>query len=421
MFSKPKKKKVLITIFTISVVIILALFFLPLETYISSSVKGNSGISRKPEAANYDKGKLKKTPSYNKDSMKMFQVDLRSADLSDLNVSDKINDLMYSDFDSKTKWPKSLPKGFNPELIMNYGKNPGLNIRKMHEKGITGKGVNVAVIDQTLLTDHEEYKDRLKFYEEIHTQKNGGASMHATATSSIAVGKNVGVAPEADLYYIAEFYGKTTPLSLIKMQWDFRYLARSVDRIVEINKTLPKDKKIRVISMSIGWEPELKGFKEMDEAVKRAKNDGILIVSSSLDRYYNINLRGLERDFLADPDNINSYNLGAGWLSMLYKDPKSSEKNINNTIIVPMDSRCVASPTGNSDYVFYRNGGLSWAAPYVAGLYALACQVKPDITPELFFKEVIASGDVISKDKNGKVYKYGTVINPEKLIDKLRK
>ena len=61
--------------------------------------------------------------------------------------------------------------GFNPDSIMEIGKNPGLNVRKLHKAGITGKGVGIAIIDQNLLVDHCEYKDQLRMYEEIHVQK----------------------------------------------------------------------------------------------------------------------------------------------------------------------------------------------------------------------------------------------------------
>lgn len=429
MFGKTKKrvnkKKVLIVISVILVVIVMIAVFLPLGTYKTSHVSGNSGIARRPQAANFNRGKLKKLSSYNKKAPgAMYQVDLRSYDLSGLNVSGRINDLMYADFDSKTKWPKTLPKKFDPKTIMEYGKNPGLNVNKIHQEGVTGKGVNIAIIDEMLLTGHEEYKDRLKLYEEMHAlQDDGGASMHGSAVSSIAVGKNVGVAPDANLYYIAEFYGNITPLSFITMKytWDFTYLAKAVDRILEINKTLPEDKKIRVISMSIGWDPGQKGFKEIDEAVKRAKREGILVVSSDLDRYYNVDLRGLGRDELSDPDSINSYDIGLFWKTTFDNKTETFQRVISKTIMTPMDSRCVASPTGNSDYVFYRTAGLSWSIPYVAGLYALACQVKPNITPELFLKEVIATGDIKTVKKNGRKYKYGTIVNAERLIDKLKK
>ncbi len=56
-----------------------------------------------------------------------------------------------------------------------------------------------------LLVDHQEYRDRIRLYEEINIDKGTPAQMHGAAVASIAVGKTVGVAPEADLYYIAKF------------------------------------------------------------------------------------------------------------------------------------------------------------------------------------------------------------------------
>jgi hypothetical protein len=388
----------------------------PEASYKNSQVKGNSGISRHIEPINYNRGNLDKLPLYNKDSDQNFQVDLRSTDVSNLDLSDKKDDLMYADFDSKTKWPNLLPKEFNTQTIMDYGKNPGLNLNKLHEKGITGKGVGIAIIDQVLLTDHVEYKDRLKFYEEIHAQDE--TSMHGAAVASIAVGKNVGVAPEADLYYIA--VAPSTFNSKHEMSMDFTYEAKAINRILEINQTLSNDKKIRVISMSIGWQKDLKGVNELDEAIKMAQEQNILVVSSNLNQYYPFNFNGLGRDPLSNPDDINNYIPGIFWQKHFYNDYQFFEKNINNTLMVPMDSRCTASPTGTSDYVFYRNGGASWSIPYISGLYALSCQVNPDITPEIFFKEAISTGSIIDIEKDSHQYKLGTVVNAEKLIKKLQ-
>ena len=41
-------------------------------------------------------------------------------------------------------------------------KNPGLGIKSLHESGINGKGVDVAIIDQKLRLTHTEYKSRIK-------------------------------------------------------------------------------------------------------------------------------------------------------------------------------------------------------------------------------------------------------------------
>ena len=44
--------------------------------------------------------------------------------------------------------------------ILEAGKNPGLGVRALHDEGVTGKGVNVAIIDQNLLLDHPEFAER---------------------------------------------------------------------------------------------------------------------------------------------------------------------------------------------------------------------------------------------------------------------
>lgn len=372
-------------------------------------------ITKHPAKANFNRGSLKSLPSYNLDSGDVLQADLRGYDLSSLELKDKINDLMYADFDSKTIWPESMPDSFNPEKIMEVGKNPGLGVKKLHEQGITGKGVSIAIIDQALLVDHEEYKDNLKMYEEIHcTDKQ--AQMHGPAVASIAVGKTTGVAPEADLYYIAATYGK---MSNGTFEYDFTWVAKSIDRILEVNKSLSEDKKIRVISISVGWDKSQKGYNEVVEAVNRAEKQGIFIVSSSLSDNYGYMFNGLGRKQLNSPDEISSYEPGLFWTKDYYAKYDSYYKNLEQ-LLIPMDSRTTASPTGNNDYVFYRNGGWSWSIPYIAGLYALACQVNPAITPDVFWEKALLTGDTIKLNNNGKEYELKKIVNPTKLIESIK-
>lgn len=354
------------------------------------------GIVKHPQAVDYSfihpEG-LKELPVFNEKSNEMWQVDLRSTDISGLNLEGRLKDLLYSSFDSKTKWPEKLPGGFDLDKIMELGKNPGLGLRQLHAQGITGKGVGLAIIDQTLLVDHIEYKDQIKMYEEIHN-RIGPAAMHGPAVASIAVGKTVGVAPEANLYYIAESHERNN-------NWDLSYMAESIDRIVEVNRLLPEDEKIRVISISLGIM-DFNGHEKVYRSIEAAKKEGIYTVYVESDPYF-----GLGRDPFADPDDPSSYTEGLFWKDYGAKDVG---------MLFPMDSRCTASPTGEQDYVFYRQGGMSWAVPYVAGIYALACQVKPDITPELFWETAADTGVMLY---NGKT-PVGKIIDPAALIDKLK-
>jgi subtilisin family serine protease len=384
-------------------------------------------IVREPAPDVMDKSKMTLIGKYNLKSNDAYQIDFRSRDLSETDLSGKMDSIIYSSFDSQTKWPKSLPDNFDPKAVMEMGKNPGLNIRKLHEEGITGKGVGIAIIDQTLLVGHEEYKDRLKCYEEIHNISEN-AMMHGPAVASIAVGKNVGVAPGADLYYIASIFGTYEDQ---KFNRDFTWMAKSIDRIVEINNGLPEDKKIRVISISSGCTRADIGYEEVEAAIKRANKNNIFVVHASLNSYGNIRFYGLGRDILKDPDIVNSYGLSVfdkSFSMSLQSDNGIFDKlrrflkrKSNQTIYVPMDSRTYASPIGNEDYTFSSVGGVSWSIPYIAGLYALCFQVNPNITPKEFWKEAGKTGDTINITYNDKQYRLGKIINPQKLIESIKK
>jgi len=182
---------------------------------------------------------------------------------------------------------------------------------------------------------------------------------------------------------------------------------------MEINKTLPKEKKIRVISTSVGWSSSDAGYDQMVEVVDQAKKEGLFIVSSSLQRTFGFAFQGLGREPLKAPDDPQSYEPGIWWAHFIYEGKKISEKEL---LLIPMDSRCVASPTGNEDYGFYRKSGWSWSIPYIAGLYVLACQVKPDVTPDEFWTTALKTGTTTEFEHEGKKYKLGKIVNPEKMI-----
>ncbi|MBN1938583.1 MAG: S8/S53 family peptidase [Candidatus Aminicenantes bacterium] len=355
----------------------------------ASPASNESGIVRRPAPLDFKRGDLTVWPSRGK---KTEAIDLRSYDLSGWDLGSKGADLVSADFDSRTKWPGRLPDGFDPVRMMDLGRNPGLGVRSLHERGITGRGIGIAIIDQTLLTDHVEYRDRLRLYEEIGLDLYP-AQIHGPAVASIAAGKTVGVAPEADLYYIASFFGSGTAGEFSR---DFTFSAQAVDRLLEVNRTLPRKNRIRVISLSIGWDPREKGYAEMCAAVDRAKEAGIFVVSSSLTPTYGDKLRfhGLGREPPADPDAAASYGPGSWWEDQFYSSGGGPAKGVE-TLLIPMDSRTMAGPTGAVDYVFYRNGGWSWSIPYIAGLYALSCQVDPEITPEIFWAKALETGDTV--------------------------
>ncbi|MFP4442668.1 MAG: S8 family serine peptidase [Spirochaetia bacterium] len=367
------------------------------------------GFVRRPAAADYTYfpkfRDIDSFPEYNPDSRDTWQVDVRSSDLRELDLSESVEDLFYASFDTVTEWPEDLPEPFDPERIMRLGRNPGLGLRDLHEQGIDGSGVGIAIIDQALLVEHREYADNLRLYEEIHYHKNSRASMHGPAVASIAVGKNAGAAPGADLYYIAEWHAVR-----VNNEWKFDIapIAASIDRIVEINRRLPEDRKIRVISISLRINSRMKNHSLVMEAAARAEEENIhTIYVGSGDTF------GAGRYPLADPDDPASYGPGMFWRHTMYE-------YINDKIVIPMDSRCTAGPSGEDGYAFYRNGGMSWVIPYAAGLYALGCQVNPEMDPEQFWSTLKETAIITESKENPMDRDFGLIVNPKGFIETVR-
>lgn len=61
------------------------------------------------------------------------------------------------------------------------------------------------------------------------------------------------------------------------------------------------------------------------------------------------------------------------------------------------------------------DGCMSWSNPWIAGMYALAKQLNPEITPEEFWQKALQTSDECHNNDDGKYV--GRLINPEKLIE----
>ena len=283
---------------------------------------------------------------------------LAGVSVAKLDLRDQSKAVSKFTFDSQTVWPAAdkLPAGFEPTRLLEEGKNPGLGVRKLHAAGIDGKGVGIAIIDQPLLKEHEEYKDRIVTYTEVDTE-GAGPQMHGPAVASIAVGKECGVAPGASLYYFAVPTWKW----LRNEPW-----AEQLERVIELNRTLTNTPKIRVVSISLGAFSERPNPACWNAAVKKAQENDILVVTCD-PRF--LRLATLKR--LEDRPDPGAADYVRGWFG-----------HSAGALCVPAANRTLASFRGPRCYTYDRTGGLSWTVPYVAGVAALAWQVNPSLKPQ---------------------------------------
>lgn len=290
----------------------------------------------------------------------------------------------------------------NEELqdkIMNNGKNPGLGIGELHKEGITGKGINVAIIDQNLLLHHPEFDGKIvEYYDTGCEQEANRGSMHAPAVTSIFVGNTIGVAPDANVYFAAapswngnsEFYAKG-------LYW-----------IIEENKKLPEGEKIRVVSVSAApsgdGSPFTQNLDMWDEAVLAAQDEGILVLDCRDNEK-----TGIIAPAFYDPENPNNVSMCTGGF------PTSTHVIQSSRIGVPTSYRTVAEEyrEGSPSYQYTGQGGLSWGIPYAAGVLTLGWQVNPALDNAQIIQTLFETCSIANDGSN--------IINPIAFIDAIKK
>lgn len=268
-------------------------------------------------------------------------------------------------FDTLTRWPErsQLPPNFDPGARLEAGKDPGLGIRSLHQQGINGHGISIGIIDQPLLLGHQEYTSRLIFYQAFGLS-NIEPQMHASPVASIAVGKTLGVAPKANLIFFA----------VPTWKLDDADYAKALDAIVEWNKQALPNERIRSVSISFGGFSNAKNSQLWKPSLNRAESSGIFVATCDPDF---LKYDGLSRKIDGNANDPADY-VRVPWA------------NKDNILYVPISNRTVASHRGNDVYTFDTGGGLSWGAPYLAGLAALAFQVNDKITP-VAIRELLVS------------------------------
>lgn len=322
-------------------------------------------------------------------SVKKFD-NVRFKDMSKLDLSGRKGLVATLIFNKKTAWPtpEKMPPGSDPNKILTDAMNPGLGVRKLHEQGITGKGVNVAIIDQPLYLDHPEFAGKVVAYHDVGCGTK--SSMHGPAVTSLLVGTNCGTAPDAKVYYVAA------------PSWtkDAVHYAKALDWIIKQNEALPSSEKIRLVSVSAApsghGSPFDKNNKMWDRACDRAEIAGILVLDCTSHRgfigkcWYNARV----------PESIVQCNPG---------DPRYDYK-ISERLLAPTAPRATAEQydKGNFSYQYCGTGGLSWAIPYCAGVFAMGWQVNPELSPEQMRELLFKSA--YTKSNGAKI------INPGKFI-----
>ncbi len=325
------------------------------------------------------------------------QADMFIAPVPALAGTEQLNRMgVLKSWTDSVIWPSAdkMPKNINPKKILDDAKTP-TEMTDMHARGITGKNIGIAIIDQRLYRDHSEYKNQIKHYEVIGRWPHGDTTTpdyHGSLVTGIAVGKTTGTAPDADLYYFAannwppmnRFVSAITKLTDQGLKMMHRkYFNMAIRRILEINKSLPDHQKIRFLSCS--WGARDDQFRaETDALFDECERNGVMVLGG----FYHHTMTGFT------------------------PCDKRFAIEMKNQIGIPTNGK--TTPYYLGGYYYTRLGGASSTYPYLAGVFACALQGNQIFCTRPAWQDELMRlvRDTAQPHPSG-----GKIINPTAIVD----
>lgn len=320
-------------------------------------------------------------------------------DLSEMDLRESLPQLQELDFTDNVIWPEKdkLPEGFDPVKLLEENKTPTLGVKQLHQKGITGKNIGIAVIDQRLFLNHPDYKSNIVHYDDTGHEWDGfrkdnwHPDYHGSLVVGNAVGHSTGAAPGASIYYIASHNWSVKGEKLPPPQGNSEYVNTAIRKIIELNKTLPQDKKIRFLSCSWGTDKDLY-VEERMRLYAEAEKDGIMVLGGAYD---NARRNGI----YYRPSDLKK------------PLPAVPEKYKNDSFFyVPTDGK--TTPFYEGGFAYHVTGGASSTFPYLAGVFSLALETNPDFAKQNNWQQrmIDLAFQTATQTPNGRI------INPPKLV-----
>ena len=264
-----------------------------------------------------------------------------------------------------------------------------INIDEIHGRGVTGKGIKVAVIDNALAKPNNklDIKSNYSIYDRILY------SDHATSCASIIKSSEFGIAPDCELYSLSTN--------------DNTNSIESSKKVADCIK-LCVDKGIDIISISLGIGEEVH-LSELEEACMYAYTKGVIIVAGAG------NNGNEKNDDIFDIKIPGSY---AHTICVANVDRNTGKISEYSSRGYGIDF----SGYGDGNKAYNIKGetclfnGTSSATPYIAGCIALIKQQLPQLNMIEVYD--ILKENAIKIDNNIKSIKYGYGLIKPMLIGK---
>lgn len=268
--------------------------------------------------------------------------------------------------------PDKMPDGFNPMEIMERAKRPNTNA------GATGRGINIAVIDNMLDTTNPEYAGQIKYFEGAIDGQQLPPNKHASMVVGHIAGQHTGMAPDANIYF---FTKRTYP---DRKKFD-QEICKVLQNVIKFNNEQTPENKIHILSCS--WGARKKYSPQVCELLAQIEQCGIkIVICGTDDTENNYTISG--RDFIPC-NNTNMTDVQPDVQENGADVFRSFNVDYDPDKVIGIPTNMRTTPMGADGWQYNITGGESSAIPYIAGVYAAALSgnqlfmTRPDWQSEL--------------------------------------
>lgn len=277
--------------------------------------------------------------------------DVRNVDMHSLSLEDfkKIS------FDENTIFSFQQKLQFNPDKLLEEGKIFSEDIKDLHTAGIDGTGVKIAVIDKVTDFSNINLKNKILFFKKFCTKYNPFIAHGLTVTSLIA-DEQCGVAPNVSLYLFSTNFFKDEKEDI------FKYIIKN-------------NMKFDLISMS--------SFINKDPSIEELKKQLLASDNQILDsfKFFENFAYGRKNNNITLDETLQN----------VYNNRKNETEYIRKTIET-IPTNVIISCAGrthlqiNGGYMYEGNNSASYSIPQVTGSYALAKQLRNNLSYDEFVR-----------------------------------
>ena len=264
------------------------------------------------------------------------------------------------------------------------------------DKGYTGKGVNVALIDTGADGNHEALAGKIVAFKDFVNNQTApyDDNNHGTHCASLIVGENgMGVAPGAKLVVIK-----------VMDREGACYLSSALDAL----KWCRENKErygIRVISFSVGGENASGGMSFLDKYCNEMVENGMVmcvVAGNSGPAASSIEIPGDAENVIT----VGAVNSSGTIFELSSRGPTAKGEIKPDLVTLGVDVKSALAATKNGENYL---SGTSFAAPQVSGAAAILLEARPDLAPSDVKRVLLKTADDLGPPGPDNAYGYGAL------------